>query len=88
MELSVYHLAIITVIAFLFFFISFTMSYNNEQATKQYRGGCIKGRDRLKERFEGKGALRWSVDLMPQSLLACFRARKGRQVPLGLRGSS
>lgn len=39
MELSVYHLAIITVIAFLFFFISFTMSYNNEQATKQYRGG-------------------------------------------------
>lgn len=59
MELSVYHLAIITVIAFLFFFfISFTMSYNNEQATKQYRGGCIKGRDRLKERFEGKGALR------------------------------
>lgn len=40
MELSVYHLAIITVIAFLFFFsfISFTMSYNNEQATKQYQG--------------------------------------------------
>lgn len=41
MELSVYHLAIITVIAFLFFFISFTMSYNNEQATKQYRGGGL-----------------------------------------------
>lgn len=43
MELSVYHLAIITVIAFLFFFISFTMSYNNEQATKQYRGGLHQG---------------------------------------------
>lgn len=59
MELSVYHLAIITVIAFLFFsLVLLCHTIMNKPPNSTGGGGCIKGRDRLKERFEGKGALR------------------------------
>lgn len=40
----------------------------------------------LKVTCKGKSALRCGVELMSQSPLSCLKARKGRQVPLGLGG--
>lgn len=50
--------------------------------------GCVivamKWSARLKVKHKGKNTLLCGVDPVPQSLLSCLKARKGRQVPLGL----